>query len=90
MIINHKYKFIFLKTRKTASTSIEIALSQFCNTNDIITPITPEDEKLRKRLGFIGPKNYMIPIRYYEKSDWTRLLLKGKFKHFYNHVQRHL
>ncbi|MEL6382956.1 MAG: chondroitin 4-O-sulfotransferase, partial [Cyanobacteria bacterium J06626_18] len=30
MIISHEYKFIFLKTRKTAGTSIEIALSKFC------------------------------------------------------------
>ena len=44
MIISHEHKFIFLKTRKTAGTSIELALSQLCGPNDIITPISPNDE----------------------------------------------
>ena len=58
MIINHEYKFIFLKTRKVAGTSLEIALSKFCNQGDIITPIVHEDELLRKKLGFQGPCNH--------------------------------
>ena len=52
MIINHRYKFIFLSTRKTAGTSIEIALSQFCDASDIITPIAEEDEAVRKESCF--------------------------------------
>jgi len=39
MIISHKYKFIFVKTAKTAGTSIEIFLSQHCGPMDVITPI---------------------------------------------------
>ena len=37
MIISHKHKFIFFKTRKTAGTSLQIALSEFCGDDDIIT-----------------------------------------------------
>lgn len=58
MIICHSHKFIFLKTRKTAGTSTEIALSKFCNLGDVITPIHPPDENLRKKLGYIGANNY--------------------------------
>ena len=37
MIISHKHKFIFIKTVKTAGTSIDIALSKICEPQDIIT-----------------------------------------------------
>jgi Sulfotransferase family len=47
MIISHKHRFIFIKTRKTAGTSIELALSQLCGPEDIITPLTANDEALR-------------------------------------------
>ncbi|MEX1060372.1 MAG: sulfotransferase family 2 domain-containing protein [Methyloceanibacter sp.] len=56
MIISHEHKFIFLKTRKTAGTSIELALSQLCGPDDIITPISPNDEPFRANGR--GPQNW--------------------------------
>jgi hypothetical protein len=47
MILSKKHGFLFLKTKKTASTSLEIALTQLCGDGDIITPIAPDDEVLR-------------------------------------------
>ena len=38
MIISHEHKFIFLKTKKTAGTAIEAALSELCGPSCVITP----------------------------------------------------
>ena len=59
MIVSHKHRFIFLKTKKTAGTSIELALSAVCGRDDIITPLAqPEDEPLRRGLA---PQNWRRP-----------------------------
>ena len=39
MIISHTHKFIFIKSLKTAGTSIETALSNHCSGNDVVIPI---------------------------------------------------
>ena len=63
MIISHKHRFIFVKTFKTGSTSVEIALSKFCGPRDVITSFHYEDERLREQLGYPGPQNYWMPLR---------------------------
>ena len=52
MIVSHTHKFIFLKTKKTAGTSIELALSELCGPDDVITPLTEIDEA--QRAGLLG------------------------------------
>ena len=81
MIYSAKHNFIFLKTTKTAGTSFEIALSKYTSSQDIVTPISDEDEKTRQALGFHGPQNYLKPPGFLE-----RLGLRQPRKRFYNHI----
>jgi len=37
VIASHRHRFVFVKTRKTAGTSLEIALSRHCGPDDVVT-----------------------------------------------------
>ena len=76
MILSHKNKFIFIKSFKTASTSLEIALSKYCGEKDIITPIVIEDEEIRKRNGFPGPQNFNISTLFEEHMSASEIKSK--------------
>ena len=80
MIISHEHKFIFLKTKKTAGTAIEAALSQLCGPLDVITPYREESEQDRKGLP---PQNYRIehPLKP-KRPLWRRLL--GRPERYYH------
>jgi hypothetical protein len=57
LICSHRHRFVFVKTRKTAGTSLEIALSRHCGPDDIVTRISPADEELRAAAGGVPPQN---------------------------------
>jgi hypothetical protein len=59
LIISHKHRFIFLKTRKTASTSTELVLFPECGPEDIVTPLTPTE--LTRKVGHRA-RNHLRPI----------------------------
>jgi hypothetical protein len=87
MIISHKHKFIFIKTCKTAGTSLEIALSRYCGPDDIITPISAVDEQVRQSLGYPGPQHYLKPKKEYGLADyWTSIRKRKPVSKFYNHI----
>jgi hypothetical protein len=86
MIISHKHRFIFVKTAKTAGTSIEVFLSQQCDPMDIVTPITPPVEAH-------SPRNYIArvnPIReLLQRPEGLLAALRSALTRrvrFYNHM----
>ena len=81
MITLFDSKFIFLKPRKVAGTSFEIALSSFASINSIITPISTDDELIRNQLGFLGAQNFLIPPSEIDLSKNTQFSYK-KFPRF--------
>lgn len=69
MIVCHPLKIIFVKTKKVAGTSFEIALSNYCSDDCIITPIG--EEKYRHELGIRGSQNFGPKRRF-----WNHLSAK--------------
>jgi hypothetical protein len=78
VIVSHRHRFIFIKTRKTAGTSIEIVLSRYCGPDDILTTDSTEDERLRQEIGGVGPQNHTGPIYRHEPKDIARILLRRR------------
>lgn len=86
MIVSHRWRFIFIKTRKTGGTSLEIALSTLCGADDVITPISVADETLRAVVGGLPPQHCTIPAA--RRTLGQRLLTGcgGRAPKFYNHM----
>ena len=90
MIICHSHRFIFIKTRKTAGTSVEIALSRLCSPGDIVTPLKAKqgEEDLRKQEGGYGPTGHNKPLFAHKRpKEWYRLLSRGQRASYKHHMR---
>jgi len=67
VILSRKNKFLFVKGKKIAGTSVEVMLSAVCGPDDIITPITPIDERKRLLNGGMAAQNYGLDAGENEK-----------------------
>lgn len=90
MIISHVYKFIFIKTRKTAGTSIEVFLSGCCGARDVVTPIQPEVEghQPRNYTGLWNPLPELVDNRGRGLVGTLRDLARRN--RYYNHIPARL
>lgn len=84
MIVSHRHRLIFVKTLKTAGTSIEMALAQQCGPDDIVTPIFPavDNHEPRNWQGRFFPFKEVRSTSDLRKnmSEWRR---KNRI---YNHI----
>lgn len=87
MIVSHQHKLIFLKARKVAGTSFEIALSKFLSEGDIITPISRDDSKIRRDNGFVQAQNFNFGlVDLFAKNKEAELFKRPIPLKFYNHI----
>jgi len=86
VIISHKYRFIFIKTAKTAGTSLEVYLSRHCGDDDIVTPIYPhvDPHKARNYTGRWNPARELLNSHGHGILATVRQWIKGE--RFYNHI----
>jgi hypothetical protein len=75
MIISHSRRFVFIKTRKTAGTSLEIALARHCGDADVITPLDEDDEARRRSLGIRGAQNFRKRFGEMDRNERVKALL---------------
>ncbi len=78
--LSHEHCFIFLKTKKTAVTAIEAALSQLCGAEDVITPFREASESERQGRG----QNYRIDHSAKPKRPLLKRLLRRP-ERYYHH-----
>ena len=72
MIISYSRKFVYLRTIKVASSSLEFYFSQFCDSLDVITPLLASEEKQKKQ--------YKLPLNQNFKFLKLSLSIKNILK----------
>ncbi len=83
MILSHAHKFIYIKTYKTASTSIEAALCDICGPEDVITPASKQLIAHRKDER---AQNYRLQHPLKPKRPLWRKMLGRPERHYHPSV----
>lgn len=83
MILSHAHKFIYIKTYKTASTSMEAALCDICGPDDVITPASKALMKHRKDER---AQNYRLDHPAVPKRSLLKRLLARPERHYHPSV----
>jgi hypothetical protein len=93
MIISHKHRFIFIKNRKVAGTSIEKALHDICGPDDVLTPdhlhSGEHDELLATSRNYRGRFNPLPELLAAGSAlDMARVMRDFAVRpRFYNHMR---
>ena len=69
MLVSHAHRFVFLKTRKTASTSVEMALQTFCIPEDTAEP-AEKTTAIVSDVGIVGARSIPPTTRRGDSVIW--------------------
>lgn len=87
MIVSHSHQFIFVKTRKTAGTSLQGALATICDDGDIVTRTGIANDAYSPRC-YRGPVNpfpyWFAKPRIHRLSRILRRMVEGE--RFFDHM----
>lgn len=83
MIVSHRHKFIYLKTIKTASSSMESLLSGVCGPDDIVTPTK---ESLMIHRSSVKAQNYALDHPMVPKRRLYKRLLRRPERYYHPSV----
>lgn len=86
MIVSHKYKFIFIKTGKCGSTSIEHYLKEYCGPRDMITPTIESKAYARNYRGLVLWRVYLSSV--FELLGFLCRGRLGAFKQAFRSLQQ--
>lgn len=82
MILSHAHKFIYIKTYKTGSTSVEAALSGVCGPDDVLTEASEQLRGVRQKPA----QNYRIDHPDKPKRPLWKALLGRPERHYHPSV----
>jgi len=80
VIVSYSKRFIFIKTAKTAGTSLIVYLANQCHDGDLITYLKDSEIELGKSLGYQLPHGYLTKIQSARLALWK---LKAKMSKGY-------
>ena len=86
MIISHLHQFIFVRTKKTASTSLEIALAGTTGPRDVVPIDVAKGEEVARRAGGSAGRNSRVPRTAWGAREWARWFAGKPDIHFHNHM----
>ncbi|MBS0242503.1 MAG: sulfotransferase family 2 domain-containing protein [Proteobacteria bacterium] len=82
MILSHEHKFIYIKTYKTGSTSVEAALSAVCGPSDVLTEASEQLRGVRQKPA----QNYRIEHPAKPSRPLWKTLLGRPERHYHPSV----